>query len=61
MVVVDCCTGGEEVEVKFFTLGSWKCLRLWLKNQQCYGMTNVTGEFSASSWSKGFNQPCTLF
>jgi hypothetical protein len=36
-------------------------LRLWLKNQQCYGMTNVTGEFSASSWSKGFNQPCTLF
>ena len=64
MVVVDCCTGGEEVEAGIFHPGAGEVGNVFACGSRTISvmvMTDVTGEFSASNWSNRLNQPYTLF
>jgi hypothetical protein len=62
MIVVSCCTGGEDVWADFFTLRNWRCSGQPGNNQQSYGQIDVTVGFSRSERSRnnlGRSSNCT--
>jgi hypothetical protein len=62
MLVVSCCTRGEDVWAEFFAFRLWRCSGQPCNNQQSYGPMNVTVGFSRSERSRnnlGRNSNCS--